>query len=53
MEVRRKNRSTVIVRMTGTRSEKRPDIYMFFERAFAEEQPDPDQSQSHGAVAGG
>lgn len=55
MEVRCKDRSTVIVRMTGTRSESegRADIYMFFEPAVAEERPNLDQSQSHGAAAGG
>ena len=59
MEVRCKDRSTVIVRMTGTRSESegRADIYMFFEEVGgeeqrdAEEQPDLEHSQSHGAAA--
>lgn len=55
MEVRCKDRSTVIVRMTGTRSEseERSDIYMFFEAVGAEEQPGVEQSQSHGAAASG
>ena len=67
MEVRCKDRSTVIVRMTGTRSEsaERADIYMFFEELEAEEQPDAAQqrrdeeqpdfehSQPHGAAASG
>ncbi len=55
MEVRCKDRSTVIVRMTGTRSESegRADIYMFFEAASAEEQPDLEHSESHGAAASG
>ena len=41
--------------MTGTRSESegRADIYMFFERAVPEEQPDLDQSQAHGPAASG
>jgi hypothetical protein len=53
MEVRCKNRSTVIVRMTGTRaeSEGRADIYMFFEAVGHEEQPDVQQPQSHSAAA--
>lgn len=55
MEVHCKDRSTVIVRMTGIRSEseERPDIYMFFEAVGAEEQPGDEQSQSHGAAASG
>jgi PAS domain S-box-containing protein len=61
MEVRCKDRSTVIVRMTGTRSESegRADIYMFFEAVGAEgqrdadEQPDLEHSQSQGAAANG
>jgi PAS domain S-box-containing protein len=61
MEVRCKDRSTVIVRMTGTRSESegRADIYMFFEVVGgeeprdAEEQPDLEHSQSHRAGASG
>jgi hypothetical protein len=67
MEVRCKDRSTVIVRMTGTRSESegRADIYMFFEavegkeqrdaedQRDAEEHADLDQSQSHRAAASG
>jgi PAS domain S-box-containing protein len=55
MEVRCKDRSTVIVRMTGTRSEseERADIYMFFEAMSTEEQPSVEQSQSHRAAAGG
>ncbi len=60
MEVRCKDRSTVIVRMTGTRSESegRADIYMFFEEVGgeerdAEEQRDLEHSQSHGAAASG
>ena len=60
MEVRCKDRSTVVVRMTGTRSEAdgRTDIYMFFEEVGsepqpdAEEQPDLEHSQSHRAAAG-
>src|SRR5579872_1812505 len=68
MEVRCKDRSTVKVRMTGTRSEseERADIYMFFEALGGEEQaqvddepadgeemPDIEHSQSHGAAANG
>ena len=62
MEVRCKDRSTVIVRMTGTRSESEEgaDIYMFFEAVGAEEQrdaeeqqPDLEHSESHGAAASG
>jgi hypothetical protein len=55
MEVRCKDRSTVIVRMTGTRSESegRADIYMFFERPAVQEPPGLDQSQSHRAAASG
>jgi len=45
MEVRCKDRSTVIVRMTGTRSESEggADIYMFFEAVGGEEQRDADE----------
>ena len=55
MEVRCKNRSSVKVRMTGTRSEAEggADIYMFFEAAGGEEQPDFEHSQSQGAAASG
>jgi len=59
MEVRCKDRSTVIVRMTGTRSESegRADIYMFFEALGGEEQRDEqsdlEHSQSQGAAASG
>src|SRR5579863_8823202 len=67
MEVRCKDRSTVIVRVTGTRSESegRTDIYMFFEPVSvaephaaeepddAEELRDVEHSQSHGAAANG
>ena len=67
MEVRCKDRSTVIVRMTGTRSESegRADIYMFFEAVGGEEQRDADDqpnseeradlehSQSQSAAANG
>jgi len=59
MEVRRKDRSFVIVRMTGTRSESdgRADIYMFFEAVSskhdAEEKPDIEHSQSQRAAANG
>jgi PAS domain S-box-containing protein len=54
MEVRCKDRSTVCVRMTGTRaeSEVRSDIYMFFE-AVAADRPGAGQSQSFGTAAGG
>ena len=42
MEVRCKDRSTIIVRMTGTRSESegRADVYMFFEAVVGQEQFD-------------
>ena len=60
MDVRCKDRSIVKVRMTGTRSESegRADIYMFFEEVGgeqrdAEEQPELEHSQSHGAAANG
>jgi len=60
MEVRCKDRSTVIVRMTGTRaeSEERSDIYMFFEPGAGEQndsgvQPGVEQSQSFGRASGG
>ena len=47
MEVRCKDRSTVIVRMTGTRSESegRADIYMFFEAVGGQEQRDADENR--------
>ena len=55
MEVRCKDRSTVIVRMTGSRSEsaERPDIYMFFEAVGAGEQCGVAPAQSRGAAAVG
>ena len=55
MEVRCKDRSSVKVRMTGTRSESegKSDIYMFFEAAGGEEQPEFEHSQSQGAAASG
>ena len=55
MEVRCKDRSTVIVRMTGTRSESdgTADIYMFFEAVGAAGSHDIERPQSHGASAGG
>ena len=55
MEVRCKDRSTVKVRMTGTRSESAggSDTYWFFEAAGGEEPPDLEQSHSHGAAASG
>ena len=55
-EVRCKDRSSVKVRMTGTRSESegKSDIYyMFFEAADTEEQSAFEHSQSHGAAARG
>jgi PAS domain S-box-containing protein len=55
MEVRCKDRSTVIVRMTGTRSESdgTADIYMFFEAVGASGSPDIERSKSQSASAGG
>jgi PAS domain S-box-containing protein len=55
MEVRCKDRSTVKVLMTGTRSEREgeSDIYMFFEAADAQGQPELEQLQSRRAAAGG
>jgi PAS domain S-box-containing protein len=67
MEVRCKDRSTVIVRMTRTRSESegRADVYMFFEAVGGEEQhnaeeqnggekqSNAEQPQSQSAAASG
>jgi PAS domain S-box-containing protein len=60
VEVRCKDRSRVKVRMTANRSVFKggSEGYMFFEAMFfetadGEEQPDLEQSQSHGAAVGG